>query len=112
MRMLANPIIDLLPEVDLVVCTPATSVSVEAAAYSSQIYTFLDPLSLNLSPMRGYGLTKSFYDLSSFLSLLSSEESLLSEYSLTSSLHPSIDEYFFFDHHLTRWKKLLSEILT
>ena len=103
-------ITDLLLNASLVVCTPATSVSVEALAYSAEVFTFLDPLSLNLSPLRGLCTANTFYDLPSFLTLLRSQissKSTLSSSSMSSCL--DITQYFFFDEYLSRWNRFLSD---
>jgi surface carbohydrate biosynthesis protein (TIGR04326 family) len=95
------PIKDLLEECDMVYASSSTSAAIDAYCFGLRVLIFIDPASLNLSPLR----------LHAGVTFIRTPDELLNKLiNITNMSNKNIDayEYFNIDGHLPRWKNLLS----
>lgn len=95
-----SSISDLLIDADITYCSAATSAAVDAYCFGLPVIVFLDEITLNLSPLRGF-------DNVFFVECASD---LVNAFNLCAS-RPFIKNaranYFLLDKKLTRWNKIL-----
>jgi len=95
-----NTIENLLDSCNVVFTSSSTSAAVEAYCAGKKIITFLDPNTLNFSPLRGY-------DDVSFISSAEELAEILNNLEKFNSNTDQGADFFYIDKDLTKWQELL-----
>ena len=94
-------LMELLPEVSVVLASVFTSASLDAFCAGLPVINYLDPNNFNFSPLRGHPKARFVSSAEEILQLLHDEQWL----STPSGANPS--DFFWLDEELPRWTQLI-----